>query len=232
MNHANLPAIKTASLPASYEAAKLAILECSRIDECKDWADKAQALASYARQSEDTEMEKTAQRIRARAIRRCGELLKEVEKKHGANQNISAADDTKVSNGTTVVEPIVETRKTAAEDAGMSKRQAVTAIRVANVPQETFVDQVESDNPPTITKLAEQGKQPSRAVPMYEKLGMSREAFQAGMYFRGYLEQFLKATRVHSAQLVVEGCTPQERDRMRQAINEIDAYNDQLITKL
>ena len=169
-------------------------------------------------------MEKTACRIRARAIRRCGELLKEVEKTppkiSGAMRGSAASDTTS------------DTRKQTAEDAGMSKRQAVTAIRVANVPQESFIEQVESDDPPTVTKLAEQGKQPSRAVPMYEKLGMTKEAFQAGMYFRGYLEQFLKATRVHAAQLVVNGCTPQERERMRQAILEIDKYNDQIITKL
>ena len=110
MDHSNLPSVRNASLPASYEAAKLAILECSRIDECKDWADKAQALASYARQSEDMEMEKTACRIRARAIRRCGELLKEVEKQQGARTDKLGGSDS----------PKLETRKTAAKEAGMS----------------------------------------------------------------------------------------------------------------
>jgi hypothetical protein len=51
--------------------------------------------------------------------------------------------------------PTLETRKTAATDAGMSTDQAKTAIRVSNVPQELFNDQVESDTPPTITRLAE-----------------------------------------------------------------------------
>jgi hypothetical protein len=41
--------------------------------------DKAAALASYAKQAGDDEMMKTAVRIRDRAIRRAGELLKQIE---------------------------------------------------------------------------------------------------------------------------------------------------------
>jgi hypothetical protein len=77
-------------------------------------------------------MEKTAMRIRARAIRRCGELLKEIEK---TPPQISGAMKGGVAADTTLI-----TRKDAAEDAGLSKRQAVTAIRVANVPNEIFTD--------------------------------------------------------------------------------------------
>jgi len=39
------------------------------------------------------------------------------------------------------------TRKQAATDAGLSEYQRKTAIRVANVPEETFEKQVESDTP-------------------------------------------------------------------------------------
>ncbi len=35
-------------LPDTYVHAKQALTECSKIDECQDWADKAAALASYA----------------------------------------------------------------------------------------------------------------------------------------------------------------------------------------
>jgi AbiEi antitoxin C-terminal domain len=70
--------IANAKLPKIYESARVALAECSRIDECKDWADKAEALASYARQADDDSLRKTADRIQARAIRRCGELLKEM----------------------------------------------------------------------------------------------------------------------------------------------------------
>lgn len=80
--------IASARLPATYEAAKTALAECSRLDECQSWAGKAEALASYARQAKDEQLRKMADRIQARAIRRCGELLKQVEPQQGANQNI------------------------------------------------------------------------------------------------------------------------------------------------
>lgn len=49
-------------------------------------------------------------------------------------------------------------QREAAEAAGVSEGQQVTAIRVANVPAEEFERQVESNTPPTITQLAEQGR--------------------------------------------------------------------------
>jgi hypothetical protein len=227
VNHALLPRTANANLPATYEAAKLALSECNRIDECKDWSDKAQALASYARQADDHEMEKTAMRIRARAVRRCGELLKEIDKAQGGDRK---SDNIKNAPAVTFDSP----RQHAAKEAGLSKKQAVTAIRVANVPNEIFVEQVDSAEPPTITKLAEQGTKPAASPPMatYEKLGMTKQAFQAGMYFRGDLEDFVKAIKKHSPQDIVDGSNEKEKARIREAISIIDKFNDQLIAKL
>ena len=199
----------------------MALANCNRIDECKDWSDKAQALASYARQSEDKEMETTAMRIRARAIRRCGELLKEIEKATGGKP---FQKDTKG-----IAPP---SRNQAASDAGLSKDQAKTAIRVANVPQETFTEQIESDTPPTITSLAQQGITPSKKPPMFEQLGMTKEAFQAGMYFRGDIEDFGKAIKKYDVQDIIDGSTPDQRHRIYNLIRQIDAFTDQLISKL
>ena len=55
---AQLPSIANAQLPEKYEAAKTALAECARIDECKDWADKAHAMASYAKQADDDSLHK------------------------------------------------------------------------------------------------------------------------------------------------------------------------------
>lgn len=68
-----------------------------------------------------------AVRIRARAVRRCGELLKQFDAK-GRNQH------TEVSRGT----PTKLSQREAAERAGISKDQQVTAVRVANVPEPEF----------------------------------------------------------------------------------------------
>jgi len=219
MNHALLPSKQGATLPAKYEAAKLALKECNQIDECKDWGDKAQALASYAKQADDKEMEKTAQRIRARAVRRCGELLKEIEKAQGGVRRNQGGG----------VSPLVS-RKQAAADAGLSPDQAKESIRVANVPEESFEAQLESDSPPTITNLAEQGTK--KAVPRYEQLGMTKKAWQAGMHFRGHLSDMARHADNFDPQEVVDGSTPKEREQMRQNIKTIDHYMDQLIAKI
>jgi hypothetical protein len=144
INHDQFPSITNAKLLAAYTMAKRVLAECGKIDECKDWADKAAALGSYARQSKDESLFKAAARIQARAIRRCGELLKEFEAKNQYDANARDGDG-----------PC--TIKEAGVKAGLSERQQKTAVRVANVPKEDFEAQVESDSPPTVTALAEQG---------------------------------------------------------------------------
>jgi hypothetical protein len=77
------------------------------------------------------ELETYARRIRARAIRREGELLAEIEPATGAHRKRGG--------------PPTLSRQKAAEDAGISRDQRVTALRVANVPQDEFDAAVESD---------------------------------------------------------------------------------------
>jgi len=142
----NLPVdVKNARLPVAYESAKQALAECTRIDECQSWADKAEALASYARQAKDSTLRKQADRIQARAIRRAGELLKAIEPGQGEHWKTKRV-------GT---DPF--TRKAAATDAGLSERQRKTALRVASVPTGEFERLVESEEPPTATALAKRG---------------------------------------------------------------------------
>lgn len=143
----------TARLPSTYQAAKRAISQCASIDECKDWSDKAAALASYARQAQDDQLERMAKRIRARATRRAGELLKQVEPQRGGDRR---------SDQSTATDTLI-TRTAAAEEAGLSKRQADTAKRLANVPADTFEEMVEADA--TVTEIAAVGtmrREPNR----------------------------------------------------------------------
>lgn len=218
-----LPSTITASsakLPASYENAKTALANCVSLDECMNWGDKMEALASYAKQSRDDELMKMATRIRDRAIRRAGELLKQIEPAHGANQNITDATDSKVL-----------TRTDAARQAGMSERQQVTAIRVANVPEKDFERQVESENPPTVTKLAQQGTKPA-PKPVVDLKGRDPGEFNRSLHFVAEFEDYQRAIEKLDVEAILPGLVETERARVRKAIAAIDAVHDRIITRI
>lgn len=213
----------SAQLPATYQNAKNALSECVQIDECVTWADKAAALASYAKQANDDEMMKMATRIRDRAIRRAGELLKQIEPAKGGDRKSeeyqSTAADTLI------------TRKEAAEQAGMSKRQAVTAIRVANIPASDFERQVESPNPPTVTKLAEQGKK-AAPRPVIDLKGRDPKEFNRSMHFVQALEGYQREVEAMALDTILPVLIDSERERVRKAIAAIDATHDRIITRI
>lgn len=147
-----------ARLPANYEAAKQAIASLVQIDECQNWADKAAAMASYAKQANDLELEDYARRVRLRALQRCGELIKAVPTARGANQNFIPGNGNKVTG-----------RWETAQNAGLSKRQVETAMNLANIPAEQFEQHVERTPAPTIAEMqALIEKNYSSNLPPYE----------------------------------------------------------------
>ena len=145
--------IDRAELPTLYRNAVAALRQCARVDECADWANKAQALAGYARMAKEDELFRLATRVRARAIRRCGELLVEIK---DINRGRPKILDGGVPN---------LTRTRAAQEAGLSERQRKTALRVAEIPTDEFESAVEAERPATITVLAELGKRPAAVRP-------------------------------------------------------------------
>lgn len=133
-----------ARLPQVYEEAKTALANCEHIDECKSWVDKASALASYARQAEDTTLLHHAMRIQAWAIRRAGELLEQIEPQSNANLK---------QNRTEVTHRSVS-RTSAAREAGLSEHQQKQAMRLSRIPEDEFNERVDSVKPPTMTELS------------------------------------------------------------------------------
>lgn len=122
-----------AVLPANYERAKQALAECERIDECQEWANKAAAIAAYARMSKDDNLVILAQRIQARAIRRCGELLKSIPPSREGN------------------------RTAAANAAGLTRLQRNQATQIAQISSKDFERLVE-EKAPKIYQLAAIGR--------------------------------------------------------------------------
>ena len=139
---ANIP------LPTRYREATAALRDCDRVDECRDWANRAEALAVYARQAGDGSLLAMACRIRLRATRRCGELLQEIEAAKPGRKLISVPPPAPNSEG----------RFKAGQTAGLSRRQTITALRLASIPGNEFEKAVERKTPPTVTALAERGR--------------------------------------------------------------------------
>jgi len=214
----NAPAvIQTARLPETYENARVALAECQQVDECKDWADKAAALASYARQSEDDQLERMAQRIRARAIRRAGELAKQLMQPVGRPPDNVEGDLNIMS------------RQQVKERSGFSDHQLTQATRIANVPEREFEDQVEGSKPPTLSQLASQGVKPRQPVDLG---GRDPKAFNRALHFTATVTDYAADLAKFNTVEIIPHLDEGQRAKLRDALREIDGIHDTIATRI
>jgi hypothetical protein len=191
-----------ARMPGSYEAAVIALAECSRIDECQNWANKAEALASYAKQADDDSLRKLADRIQARAVRRAGELLREFD---------GRGRPPEIKDGTDLI--LFPSQRQAAASAGMSERQQKTAVRVSKIPPQVFEAAVESPTPPTVTKLAGMSRAP-------------RPHFKKATDLLGAMGRMAEFCAANDPQDVVQGLMPSEADALAEKIMGVGDWLD------
>jgi hypothetical protein len=211
-----------ASLPQTYEAARSALAQCQAIDECKDWADKAAALASYAKQADDLELEKMAIRIRARAMRRAGELAKQMmQPPHRPADKYDAGD-------------ILKSKAEVQKVSGFSERQLNTSLRVANVPQPEFDAQVDAANPATVTELARQGTQKRDPQPDPDTWLKGRDpvAFNKVLHMVGEIEDYAATAAAWDLETILPNLTDSDRVRLRRFIAAVDSIHDKIITRI
>ena len=223
MSGANLPdAVLHARLPDTYTKAKIALSACERIDECKNWADKAEALASYARQSGDVELRRMADRIQARAFQQCGILIKQIPSEQGQrnDKQLNAGGPIKLS-----------ARDIARIAAGVSKHLMRTAVEVSNIPKAKFEQAVESANPPSVTKLAEMGRQ-RRAPPKAETRAATPEETRAARKLVDALDAFVAATKDLKIELALGGCTQQAAALLKKDGDQAQAFLAMLSIKI
>lgn len=119
-----------ASVAPSYERRRLAIAECSRVDEVANLADQAVAAQAYFRQSQDLDNEIEASRIRVRAERRLGQILKEM----------AASGERATKQGTLKQAPMSRgaTSAPTLADLGIPRDRARRAMQLAEVPEPEF----------------------------------------------------------------------------------------------
>lgn len=211
-----------ARLPVAYEQAKSQLAKCATVDECKDWADKAAALASYARQSQDESLRRMAERIQARAIKRCGALLAEVEPQTGKrNQHTALRTDTDTK----------QSREEVATAAGLSKRQKDTALRVAAVPDDAFEAQVESEKPPSVATLAQQGTR-SKPKPPMDLGGRDPGEFRLSTAAQADIARLAEMSGRVAPSIVIRGSLDHEVAALRRNAKTLASWLDRLITQL
>lgn len=107
-----------------YESARFALQQAVEIDEVKDIRDKAQAMAAYARQANDTKLVEWATEIKVRAERKAGQMLAEMPKNPGNLKNSSRSHD-------------ATTTKTLSE-LGINKTQSSRWQKLASVSDDQF----------------------------------------------------------------------------------------------
>lgn len=198
-----LPNVAKARLPETYSAAKRSLAQCVKIDECRDWANKAEALASYAKQAGDTELRTMADRIQARALDRCGELLRKIPKAPGPKINAPGY--------------INLSRENVARAAGLSDHQRNTALRINAIPRDQFEMLVESDKPPTAKKLAEIGTK-KRQRPLIDLGIRTPKEFAAATWLIGLLDDFVREAKAVDVPVALRGCEKNELNRLLTSI--------------
>jgi N6-adenosine-specific RNA methylase IME4 len=114
-----------------YEVARRALAEAHRVDEVTVIKDKAEALRLYARQRADNALETWAAEIKLRAIRRIGELSRELEKSQPRENNGRLA-----TSGKTAKAKILK-------EAGLSTSTAHRCEQIAEIPQAEFEHYIE-----------------------------------------------------------------------------------------
>lgn len=201
--------LPTVAFPTNYIAAREALAACLSFDECKDWADKYAALASYHKQRKDTALRDMAVRIQTRAEERIGELLLSIPRgkaQRASNGQISQQDP--------------NTRHRIAKRVGIGSALKNRAIGIASVPKEIRNDRIEASPPISPTKLAQLGHQ-YRASPSIARMERGI-AISRG----GEVGKFWEWTRAHRPEQVAADFTAEDLRYLGPKIRDLMEWLD------
>lgn len=202
--------VDEAPLPVRYERARTEIAAAASLDECAQWTSKAAALASYARQAKDDSLLAAAMRIKARAIRRSGELLRQIPARPGKRTDLEPRGGS-------------SPRSEAAKAAGFSVDQSKQAVRIAKVPATEFEEAIESEAPPTIEELAERGTQ-KKPKPLVDLQGVDPEDFNRSLHISDQIDRLAAQIEHVTPELYLRGVLPSDRKRVLGFVRSVAAW--------
>ena len=199
-----------------YEAARTALAEAHRVDEVKDIRDKAEAMAAYARQAKDSELIQYATEIKVRAERRCGELLRNTEKNHGARGTGSNQHQVRSNDSTT---PTLA-------DMGLTRDESSRYQQLAAMPAEHFETAVATAKATagevTTAFMLREAKKNAPQPPKTKKAEAIREELKQARE-RGVSMLCTYARLTLSALRELDSVTDEERDVLRELADAIAA---------
>lgn len=208
LDHSKLPSIQKSTYPVLYQKAKEALSECARIDECKEWSSKAEALGSYAKQVNDDELEKYARRIKFRALKRCQELLESYKTYKSVNLGTAGRLST--------------SRKATALNSGLSLYEYKATQGIGQLCDEDFEFLVESSNPPKIIEFVQPEKNlPGKAIPKWKKLGMTEEDYESATDIEVNISMLADSVEKHDVDIIA--------DRYLKAFHNVQQVQHQII---
>lgn len=174
-----------------YDRAKTVLAQYERVDEVKDFRDKAKAMEQYAKEANDMELEIAASKARLRAERKWGEMYSQSQKAVGATGNKSNQYQKEVRS--------YEATTPTLADMNVSKDQSSTWQKLAEIPEDEYEELLETNvRAPTassILKARAPAPEPPRisqsAVFLY---GETQGAGTMGEFIRQYSLRDVLAT--------------------------------------
>jgi hypothetical protein len=116
-----------------YDAMCKAIAACERVDEAKEIRDQAKALEKYMHEVGNIEAEQAVARIRLRAERKAGQIMKAMaEKGQRARKGGDGSNQHKQKSSPVTLAPTLS-------DLGISKRQSSQFQQLADIPEKEFL---------------------------------------------------------------------------------------------
>ena len=199
-------------LPSNYQNAIVALKQCDEIDEVKDFKDKMAAATLYYKQSKDIRLLNYATRIKLRAERRLGELIKQFD---GRPHNALKQNDVNVN---------LLSQESIIKSIGITERQKTDSIRLANIPEEKFEQLIESEKIPTKTELAEIGTN--------KRLKEVSKNFAHTVEFGTLLHELETFMKKYDAIYILDNMDQNTKERYKNSIDKIENWFDNFIVNL
>lgn len=224
---ANMPTyvrekISDAIIPVVFAEAVRAIAACRSIDEGKYWADKADALAAWAKIYKNDDAAAESRRLKAHAFRRMSKIAEDLASQ--VQVSLRAKGGGKLPHGGQ--RGPAQTLRAA----GFSTSEVMRIRRVGNIPDERFSKLMAQKTPPGIQRMSQEGRgHGKKGAPISSQ---SITMFAGSWSGAANAVQFRHFCRKYSALELARGVRPDEAKAARVIVSELRDWLDEFDASL